>query len=751
MFKFKNSLILRTTVPIIILLFSLWALLYYFVLTPFSELAKANIENDLASFSQRINSICNISLDNLLLSDPGNNHKALNVEKAFALSKIEKFFNQENLKGLIYDTIEQKIVLLVDLPTDPQTFIKHGYVQRKLISLEVGKDNFFVSRSSFKPWNWQVFIVKNTKAYSNLLSKTDRVYGYVIGSLVLISLLLVFFIYQSINRPVRTIIKTINQQQKPTYRGIDVFEFLSDTISDMMESIHQNNEKYRILVENSNHLVWEVDLYNRFTFVSSTVTNILGYIPDELIGTMPFALMLAEEVEYALRNYSEKVARELNIEGFINTYIHKNGNYIVLETNGIPIYDNEGNLLGYRGISRDITKRVHAEKEKTDAQSIAADQAQHALLGQVAGTMAHDFNNILGVIMGNTELALLDCEDKEIKKTLKLTLEQTLRGKSLTKNLVVFAKDQELKQEFFSFNEKTDLVVNLLKKELKGIKVIKKNGTTLPDLFADPGMVEHAFINLLQNSIHALSKTEHPKIIIRTYCNKENIFCEVVDNGCGIPKNYLKKIYEPSFTLKGAKDITGAYKTDIKGTGYGMINIKKCVDQHKGSISVKSRVDFGTKFTISMPIINKELTDKEKNEIYQSNIQIKRNILIVEDEKAISDILCRVLTQEPCRHIVDIADKGLLAMELFDKKRYDLISLDYLLSEEHDGMDVYNHIRQKNKTIPILFVSSNIEFLGSINKIKQKDKYVDHLTKPLQNKEYVKGVNELLEKIKNKN
>ena len=81
-----------------------------------------------------------------------------------------------------------------------------------------------------------------------------------------------------------------------------------------------------------------------------------------------------------------------------------------------------------------------------DAQKIAADHEELALVGQIAGQMAHDFNNILGIIMGNTELSLLSCEDPQTRETFELILEQTLRGKNLTKNLVAFAKSQEPKQ-----------------------------------------------------------------------------------------------------------------------------------------------------------------------------------------------------------------------------------------------------------------------------------------------------------------
>ncbi len=410
-----------------------------------------------------------------------------------------------------------------------------------------------------------------------------------------------------------------------------------------------------------------------------------------------------------------------------------------------PIVQGDKTLLA--GYTIDITDRKKAEAEKLMAQKTAGEHEKQALVGKIAGKMAHDFNNILGIIMGNTELAVLDCQEPRTKKTLELIYEQTQRGKNLTKNLVAFAKDQEPKQEFFRISEKIDLVLNLMRKDLEGIELQKEESPGVPELLADPGMIEHALVNLIQNSIHALSRVESPRITVRTY-SRDNLICfEIEDNGCGIPQENLENIYEPSFTLKGGRDLTGSYKTGIKGTGYGMSNVKKYIEQHKGSISTESKFGSGTRFIISLPIINKELTPEEKTEIRKGKAYFEKYILLVEDEPAIADVQYRILTQEPCNHRVDIANKGQVAMDLLERNKYDLVSLDYMLPGDINGMDIYHHIRSSDKTIPILFISGNIEFLESIKELKQKDNKIDHLSKPCQNKDYVNSLNLLLGRV----
>ena len=249
---------------------------------------------------------------------------------------------------------------------------------------------------------------------------------------------------------------------------------------------------------------------------------------------------------------------------------------------------------------RDIAYRKRAEKDKLDAIAFAATQSKYALVGQVAVKMAHDFNNILGVIMGNTELALAGCSDRELTNTLELILGQTLRGKNLTRNLVAFAQDQEPKQ---------------------------------------------------------------------------------------------------------------------------------------------------ARFIIELPVVERELSLEEKQEVSSQGILPGRNILLVEDEIAISDIQYNVLTQAPCHHRVDVADNGSRALALFSSNPYDLVSLDYVLPGALNGIDVYQEIREADSEIPILFVSGNIEFLESIKALKAEDPFIDHLSKPCLNKEYVRAVHGLLKQI----
>ena len=283
-----------------------------------------------------------------------------------------------------------------------------------------------------------------------------------------------------------------------------------------------------------------------------------------------------------------------------------------------------------------------------------------------------------------------------------------------------------------------------MKKDLENIFVKIDQEEDMVDLLADAGMIEHTLVNLVQNSIHAVSKCDDPVIHIRTYCLDRHICFEIEDNGCGIPKEHVKNIYEPSFTLKGSRDVAAVYKTEIKGSGYGMANVKKYVEQHNGKLAVESIEGLGTKVVISLAVIQKELSLEEKIEPQSEQSHVGKSILLVEDETVIADVQFRILTQNPSRHKVDIAGEGQAAISLFDANQYDLISLDYVLLDPMNGMEVYHHIRQTNKKIPILFVSGNLEFLKSIEDLKDKDPHLDHVSKPCKNRDYLSCINRLL-------
>jgi len=483
-------------------------------------------------------------------------------------------------------------------------------------------------------------------------------------------------------------------------------------------------------------VVWDKNTH--VTDWNKKAEEVFGWSKEEVVGTGFFDFLIPEKDRPHVEDVVDSLLKGKLSSHTINDNLTKEGKIITCEWNNSVLHDDDGNVIGAISLALDITERKQAEEEKRKALEFTAEQSKHALIGQIAGKIAHDFNNVLMGIMGNTEMAIMNCSDKKVKEKLERILDLSERGKNITNNLMIFSIDQEPKQAYFKIEEKIDLVLQMLEKDLTGIKVSRNYKPGIPELLGDPGMIQDVLTNIIQNSIHAMSKVENPTLNLKAYSQDDKVYFEIEDNGCGIPKEHQDSIYTPSFTLKGSQDKTGSYKLGIKGTGYGMSNAKKyIVEKHKGDISLESEVGKGTRITIALRIIKDHLSSDEKKEVVKSQVYEKRRILLVEDESAIADVQYQILTQEPFSHIVSIAVNGQMAIDVFDRNKFDFISLDYMLPGNINGLDVYNHIRENDKDIPVIFISGNIEFLESMKKLKEKDPNLEHLSKPVDNLDYV--------------
>ncbi|MBU2455496.1 MAG: PAS domain S-box protein, partial [Proteobacteria bacterium] len=502
----RKSLLLRIALPVIALVIALGVMLDRFVLSAVSDHIKTEIQRDLGSLSRRISNICNINFENLLMAGQADNPEALIIKQALTLGQVEDFLVQESLMGIVYDKNLKEILLTTTLPSEPEKWVdsEHEIAGLKKVP-GINDKGWFAYYGEFSPWDWQIIVLKNEKEYAALKTKVNRVHQNTLIILFFASILLIFFIYKTIKKPINTIIHPVKKGENPNYRGIDAFEFLSDSIAGMMDALKQSEEKYRSIVETTTGFVWEVDKKGNYTFASATIKDILGYEPEEVLGKSPFFFMPKEEADRVFPIFREKILDLKPFEGVVNKNLHKQGTIIFLETTGVPVFSRDGNRLGYRGINKDITRQLNAEEELKELERHRQQIQKLEAIGTLAAGLAHDFNNLLAVILGNISLSKMEVKkDAHIIKFLNEAEAASIRAGGLANQLITFSKGGMPIKTIGSIKGLLVSSTNTILQEgaVKPVFNLEK------DLFMveyDQAQMKQAFENIITNAVESMS------------------------------------------------------------------------------------------------------------------------------------------------------------------------------------------------------------------------------------------------------
>ena len=246
-------------------------------------------------------------------------------------------------------------------------------------------------------------------------------------------------------------------------------------------------------------------------------------------------------------------------------------------------------------------KQAHDKLTDTQGQLIQAEKM--AGLGLLAGGVAHEFNNILGGVIGYCDLALQDGSPAYLRKTVELTHKTLQRAVDITKHLRDFARRRRSVREPYAvahaLDETLDLVKLALEKE--GIKLVR-DYADVPQFPFDVGQVQQVFLNLVINARQAMEGRDDAALTVRLTREGDHAVIRFRDTGCGIPAPNLPKVFDPFFTTKGS---FGGGST--QGTGLGLSVSLGIIQSHGGSLTVESEVGIGTTFTIRLPMDRAEV------------------------------------------------------------------------------------------------------------------------------------------------
>lgn len=355
----------------------------------------------------------------------------------------------------------------------------------------------------------------------------------------------------------------------------------------------------------------------------------------------------------------------------------------------------------------DITESKRSEKERAQLGEQLRQAQKMEAVGQLAGGVAHDFNNILQAMHGYAQL-LIDqlprqSEEHEFAREL---LQGTVRAAALTRQLLAFSRRQHLDEKKLFLNEIIENLLKLIVRTIgENIELTFRPTATDPEIFADQGQIEQVLMNLCVNARDAMP--DGGRLLIETdRVSIDEEFCishpwaepgnyaimEVSDTGCGMDEVTKLRIFEPFFTTKE----TG------KGTGLGLATVFGVVTQHKGMIHVYSEEGHGATFKVYLPILEKEVGREREMEV-----PLRRGsetILLAEDEDAVRRLIKRLLNQAGYR--VFMAENGIKAIELLERhhREIDLVLLDVVMPKK-SGRDVADRFRALRRDGKVLFMS----------------------------------------------
>ncbi len=334
--------------------------------------------------------------------------------------------------------------------------------------------------------------------------------------------------------------------------------------------------------------------------VNPALVERFGYLASELIGR-PVCLLYAETPDCHGDNLLwAETAR---------CYQTKDGKIVIGETHGSDIRDQNGTLIGYLEVIRDITEKVETlSRQKKLEEQLRQSQKMEAI-GTIAGGISHDFNNILGGIIGYAEMIeLLEIEDKQaISANIQQILKASYRARDLVKQILTFSRKGETQFSPLKLSSVIMEALQILRAALpKNVELCTRFDTSSDTILADSTQIHQVVMNLCTNAAQAMQPdggsiilrlsevAAGPNIVLQAEDRAAGpmLLLEVCDTGAGIAPDLLEHIFEPYFTTKKKGE----------GTGFGLALVHRIVRNHRGLIEVESRPQKGTRFKVYLPL-----------------------------------------------------------------------------------------------------------------------------------------------------
>lgn len=503
----------------------------------------------------------------------------------------------------------------------------------------------------------------------------------------------------------------------------------------------ESEKRFRDLAENSTDWIWEFDENEIFTYAGPRIIDLLGYSPEEIVGSSAFDPMAGEEAQHVAEEFFRFKEKRESFSNLLNVNIHKAGHEVIIESSGVPIIDRDGRFKGYRGIDRDITARKKLEEELRQAHKMEA-------IGTMAGGIAHDFNNILVAIIGYAELAKMDSsESAEVTTHIDEVLKAGLRAKDLVKQILTFSRKSHGEKQLIAPHYVVQEALALLRASLPAtIELVENIDKNCGLILANSTNIHQVVVNLCTNAQHAM-KNEKGAITVtlqRVELTQADLSREgalppggylelvVSDTGCGMSKDVMERVFEPYFTTR---------KGD-KGSGMGLAVVHGIVKNCDGFVKVDSFPGRGTAFRVYFPayhgVVPTEMLDDDETTLSGGS----ERILLVDDEEMVVSLCTMILEREG--YAVRTLNSSLKTLELFQENphEFDLVITDQTMPDL-SGVELVRKMREVRADIPVIVCSG---YSASISEEKASALGIEkYMAKPLSRKALLLAVRDVLD------
>ncbi len=411
-------------------------------------------------------------------------------------------------------------------------------------------------------------------------------------------------------------------QEKMWIEIINRMESLYAKLANRQEEIENKNrellktkEFVENIIKNMADALIVLDSKGNIKMVNHTALEILGYKDEEILGR-PMELIFEKTDGRSLimgGSKLEELLRDGVIKDFEIFFRSRDGERIPMVLSGSVMRNTYNDIDAIICVAKDLrdTKRLLAEKARAEAEKAKADELTRAYnklqelkeqliqsekmasLGQLAAGVAHEINNPLSGILTYGHLLLRKLkQDDPNREDIEIIVNETNRCSEIVHGLLDFARQTKPKMVNANITKLIDETLSIMENQfyIKDIKVIKNLKEDTPEIMLDVNQIQQVFINILLNSIEAMS--EGGTIRVASDCDQKYVYITFQDNGYGIPEEIIGKIFDPFFTTKSGE----------KGTGLGLSVSYGIIERHNGTIEVKSKLNEGTTFIIKLPL-----------------------------------------------------------------------------------------------------------------------------------------------------